>query len=403
MAGPELINHYNLEAKVYHGADGYHAVWTVGGKRVKRQFKSAEEARKAARAALKQIHSGKDGLAIMKPAEMAKVAASIELLKAEGHHDILGAVNEFISAKRTAKGADLAEAAKHWAGSHRGIERISLEDAANDWLKTYKEKWSPSYRNSIEKRLRKVLQSLQIDACDLEYEGVRLFLGEGLKGQASKSKNHYREILRRVVAHCVDRNWIHEKHGLGKLLKNERVDHAAPKTASPAEFAQMLEAADDELLPLIAIQGFCGPRQKEVMRMTWENVWRVPGYIELNADQTKTRQRRLVPRSASLEQWLEPYRQFTGKLWSSSDNVYCHALDDLKKLAGISGRNILRHSYASYRLAVVQDSAKVAFEMGNSPDIVYRHYWDLVTEEEAKGWFSILPRGAKNRIVLAAS
>jgi hypothetical protein len=52
---------------------------------------------------------------------------------------------------------------------------------------------------------------------------------------------------------------------------------------------------------------------------------------------------------------------------------------------------------------VVQDSAKVAFEMGNSPDIVYRHYWDLVTEEEAKGWFSILPRGAKNRIVLAAS
>jgi len=93
MASPELINHYNLEAKVYHGADGYHAVWAVGGKRVKRQFKSAEAARKAARAALKQIHSGKDGLAIMKPAEMAKVAASIELLKAEGHHDILGAVN----------------------------------------------------------------------------------------------------------------------------------------------------------------------------------------------------------------------------------------------------------------------------------------------------------------------
>ncbi len=29
MADPELINHYNLEAKVYHGADGYHAVWTA--------------------------------------------------------------------------------------------------------------------------------------------------------------------------------------------------------------------------------------------------------------------------------------------------------------------------------------------------------------------------------------
>ena len=104
MNVPELITHYNLKAKIYHGADGYHAVWTVGGKRIKRQFKSAGEAREAARVALKQIHSGKDGLARIKPTEMAKIAASLELLKTEDHHDILDAVNEFISAKRITRG-----------------------------------------------------------------------------------------------------------------------------------------------------------------------------------------------------------------------------------------------------------------------------------------------------------
>ncbi len=33
MAGPELINHYNLEAKVYHGADGYHTDYSENPER----------------------------------------------------------------------------------------------------------------------------------------------------------------------------------------------------------------------------------------------------------------------------------------------------------------------------------------------------------------------------------
>jgi hypothetical protein len=53
--------------------------------------------------------------------------------------------------------------------------------------------------------------------------------------------------------------------------------------------------------------------------------------------------------------------------------------------------NALRHSYISYRIAVVQSAAQVALEAGNSPTIIFKHYRELVTKESADLWFSILP------------
>ena len=43
-----------------------------------------------------------------------------------------------------------------------------------------------------------------------------------------------------------------------------------------------------------------------------------------------------------------------------------------KKLEIAWPHNGLRHSYISYRLAIVKDAAKVALEAGNSPDIIFK-------------------------------
>ena len=60
--------------------------------------------------------------------------------------------------------------------------------------------------------------------------------------------------------------------------------------------------------------------------------------------------------------------------------------------SGVGWRmNALRDSYASYRLAELQDAAKVAFEMGNSPEKLFRHYRELVGPDAAKEWFALMP------------
>jgi hypothetical protein len=37
----------------------------------------------------------------------------------------------------------------------------------------------------------------------------------------------------------------------------------------------------------------------------------------------------------------------------------------------------------------VESADHVAPEAGNSPAIIFRHYWELTTEETAKEWFAI--------------
>jgi hypothetical protein len=37
--------------------------------------------------------------------------------------------------------------------------------------------------------------------------------------------------------------------------------------------------------------------------------------------------------------------------------------------------------------AILHDTARVALEAGNSPEVIFGHYRELVTQEAAKAWF----------------
>ncbi len=54
--------------------------------------------------------------------------------------------------------------------------------------------------------------------------------------------------------------------------------------------------------------------------------------------------------------------------------------------------NALRHSFISYRMAAIQNVAQVALEAGNSPQMIFKHYRELVRPAEAKAWFAIEPK-----------
>ena len=53
-------------------------------------------------------------------------------------------------------------------------------------------------------------------------------------------------------------------------------------------------------------------------------------------------------------------------------------------------RNVLCHSFISYRIAILKSADRVALEAGNSPAIIVRHYRELTTEETAKEWFGMM-------------
>jgi len=152
---------------------------------------------------------------------------------------------------------------------------------------------------------------------------------------------------------------------------------------------QLLRAAPARLLPVLAIGGFAGLRAAEIERLDWGAVNLERRIIELRAGQAKTASRRIVPISDNLAAWLSPLPR-EGRV--VPEKVVFVKITKLAKELGINWpHNALRHSYISYRIAKVQSAAQVALEAGNSPAIIFRHYRELVTEDEARQWFGIMP------------
>jgi len=164
----------------------------------------------------------------------------------------------------------------------------------------------------------------------------------------------------------------------------------APAIFTPVELKKILAVCPEKLLPHLVIGAFSGIRAAEIERLEWTDILWERGYIEIKAAKAKTKARRLVPLLPNLRAWLEPMKNDCG--------LVCHLpnlhfrLNYLGEKAGVGWKqNALRHSFASYRLAEIQDAAKVALEMGNTPEKLFRHYRELVTPEAAREWFSILP------------
>ena len=158
----------------------------------------------------------------------------------------------------------------------------------------------------------------------------------------------------------------------------------------PEQLALVLASAPSREELYLALGAFTGMRSSEIIRLDWSAVNFERLFITVAADKAKTATRRLVPIHPNLAQWLEPHRGSKGQPFPTG--VVAERAIAFAKRCGIRWpQNALRHSYATYRLALIADAARVALEMGNSPSKLMTNYRELADEEEAKAWFAICP------------
>jgi hypothetical protein len=109
-----------------------------------------------------------------------------------------------------------------------------------------------------------------------------------------------------------------------------------------------------------------------------------------------------VPVAENLGAWLAPYAGHTGKVWQGG--WLYKAQQDTAKAAGVDWKaNGCRHSFASYSFALTNDAGRIAGYLGNSSQIVHRHYRQLATPADAQKFFSVKPATAVNVLPLAAT
>jgi hypothetical protein len=211
---------------------------------------------------------------------------------------------------------------------------------------------------------------------------------------SSVSFNSYRRYLGLFFAFCVRRGWVRTNPSAQVTVR--KVMSKAPRLLSPQDLRAILAGTPSELKPAVAIQAFCGLRVAEMARLRWSDVLITPegGYIQVGADNAKTSRRRLTPIPAQLVGWICKQRKADGFVYEtgkgSVDSLHRAEIALRESLSGVEwGRNALRASALSYRLALTKDAAATALEMGNSATVLLRDYRELTTPAKAAEWFGV--------------
>jgi integrase len=295
---------------------------------------------------------------------------------------------------------------------------VNLRDVVKDYVKTAKAreksitigelvekfkadrqrtKKTQAYLDDLRKRLRRFEEHFGSNfmASDVTADGIEEWL-ETL-GVGARSQNNFKSNVGCAFSFAVKRDFITANPFLAvEKIKEQK---PAPAVFTPKQAAALLAAADTKLVPFLAIGLFAGLRpDSEMARMDWSQVDFDAGLIEVTTD-NKTASRRLVTMSDNLKAWLAPYREAKGKLMPTNcRNLRYAAMKD----AGVKKwvPDVMRHSFASYHLAMSDNASKTALELGHSTTkTLFEHYRNLVKPDAAKAFWSICPPSPAPNVV----
>jgi integrase len=385
------IKHGSAVVPIYKGRvrkwDCYTVAYHMNGKRVRRNFGSLEKAKAEAQLMARKIQEGKSSTNDLSSAQRENHLAA-ERLVAPFKMPLVSAVEEYTRCRELLGDVPLMMAIQEFVRRNRGVQLgVKVPDLIDEFLKAKAEdNLSIGYRLQL---------SGSIKRFSVAFPGDILTIKSGDIDRWLRSLNHP-PVTRNSLHRCVkvffsfakSRSYLPQSEPTApELVPIVKEVQTKTEIFQPSEMVKLVGAASSEELGPLAIGAFAGLRMAEIHRLEWKAVDLDRRIITLRADQAKTASRRIVPISDNLAAWIEHLPR-EGKVVKNTGL-------DLTKLTDRLGmkwpRNALRHSYISYRLAIVKDAAKVALEAGNSPDIIFKHYRELVTEQEANEWFSIMP------------
>ncbi len=291
----------------------------------------------------------------------------------------------------------LADAARAWTRSQEGIQTtpITVEALVDAFIKSREvgtrrgKRASEAYLIDLRRRLAKLTDAFRCDVTNVSMHALEAWIDA--TGQTGRNRFNTLRLVRTLL------KWAQKRgHLPDGSLPTDKLEISAPADDgiidifTPAELGRLLNAAKPEMVPYLALGAFAGCRTAETVRLDWADIKLERGFVEVGAAKAKTAARRLIPVLPALAAWLAPIRQASGPVLPFLD--IGKQVSRLCRAAGVTWKiNALRHSFISYRVASLQDVAQVALEAGNSPAMIFAHYRELVTPDEAKAWFAVLP------------
>jgi len=252
--------------------------------------------------------------------------------------------------------------------------------------------------------------SLQCSAVSPEL--IKSWLSSG----GAKGKEWTKGAMRNYSGHLQNWfNWLIRQDVVREnpVLKLEKINVGPfdPYVLTIEECRKVLNLCREkhlEVLPLLALNLFCGIRPSETRRLSsskgrdgnfdWED-----NEVIFQAKKTKTKMRRFVEISDNCLAWLGV--QELNLPIVNANHKWDSFLRDAKKALGYESwpHDCIRHSFCSYGLRHAENAGKVALQAGNTEKVLFNHYLKLVSKAAAKEFWNIAPENAGTQFHVVAA
>jgi len=399
---PSTIKTPHGEVTIYATGDQFTLGWYITGERKREKRSDFAGAVTRAREILDSMKDGTGHVRALTVKQSAVIDASLDLLRPI-NIPLSSAVREFVEAHKLLEGrVTVLEACRAFIKDRGNLDLTPIKFSALVELfnkRNSEQGLSESYQIASTKFLERVTSALGAkNVADIRAQEIQAVIQKKVTG-GPRAYNNLLGAISACFSFARKQGYLprDKKHEAELVERKDAKAHEVIAIYSPKEFHAILTGIRSDLVPFVALAGLAGIRTAEIHRMTWEMVDFKKGFVILDKAFTKTKRRRIIPICASLKSWLRPHI-CKGRIYDK-----CAEIRSLERLlreywpkAVERRRNALRHSYGTYRFALLQDEMKVSAEMGNSPRELRESYAELSTPKEATTWFSISPKEAKN-------
>jgi integrase len=379
----------------------YTLVYYSGGKRIRRKFSDIKEATRQGELAAAKIASGELAVLTLTSEDTAAYFKALELIQ-DSKKNLVVVASEYMAAiKLLPTSTTLIEACREYSNRNSEIKcDLQVPKLAEMYIE-YLKKGGRSKRHiqTQKSRTTRFAKSFNCFPKAIQREAIELFLDNLAVGAETRK----REI------HAISQftNWMIRLKFAPKDLAEEIKALQKPVTKdsqitiwSVDELAEILNNSPKDCIPYLVIGAFCGLRPSEILRANWSHITSCGGYFEVIGEKGN-KSRRTVPLSEAAKAWLAEHKKASGPISPHPRSNKVHKLikDSINQARlKVNQKNFtwksnaLRHSFGSYRVAVIKNIPQVAYEMGNSSRMIQTHYLHVVTPEEGQRYFSILPK-----------
>ena len=397
------------KALVKYQSDIFTVIFYEGRRRVRRKFSDLAEARREANLAAIKLANGETEALKLTGGDRADYVRAMQKIRDwQPDADLNLAVTDYVAAvRRLPEHTSLKEAVDFYVKRHPiGLPPKTVHEVVEELIESKsKSGRSDIYIRELNRRLGKFAGAF-VQHRLATITGKQIEDHVRTAGGSPRTQNNVRALLSTLFKFAIKRGYLPKDHDEMAVVEKVADDGGEIEVFTSDELRKLFTACSTpvqergkwcarrvDMIPYLAIAAFCGLRAAEIERLDWSEV-HLTGperFIEVKSGKAKTASRRTVPIADNCAAWLARFAQPSGPIVTlarADKELYIR----LALKAGVPWKhNGLRHSFISYRVAIVKDVGQVSLEAGNSPQMIFKHYRQLVRESEANEWFAIVP------------